>query len=76
MERLFMNCVREVLRRLRAGESELRIAKDPRIARMTMHKYGQRRDTSGWRPSESHRIMRRAWRWWDLCPPAPHTFTR
>jgi len=39
MERLHMNCIREVIRRLRAGESERRIARDLRISRLTVHKY-------------------------------------
>jgi transposase len=39
MERLHMNYVRDVIHRLRAGESERRIARDLGISRPTVHKY-------------------------------------
>ena len=39
MERLHMNHLRDLIRRLRAGESERRIARDMRISRPTVHKY-------------------------------------
>lgn len=39
MERLHMNHLREIIHRLRAGESERRIARDMQISRPTVHKY-------------------------------------
>ena len=39
MERIHMNHIRDLIRRLRAGESERRIARDMRISRPTVHKY-------------------------------------
>jgi transposase len=39
MERLHMNHIREIIHRLRAGESERRIARDMQISRPTVHKY-------------------------------------
>jgi len=39
MERMHMNHLRELIHRLRAGESERRIAQDMRISRPTVHKY-------------------------------------
>ena len=52
MERLHMNCIREVLRRLRAGESERRIAKDLRISHLTVHKYRATVADHGWLAAE------------------------
>jgi transposase len=39
MERLHMNYLRDLIYRLRAGESERRIAKDLKVSRPTVHKY-------------------------------------
>jgi DNA-binding transcriptional regulator LsrR (DeoR family) len=39
MERLHMNHIREIIHRLRASESERRIARDMQISRPTVHKY-------------------------------------
>jgi transposase len=39
MERLHMNHLRDLIHRLRAGESERQIARDLRISRPTVHKY-------------------------------------
>ncbi len=39
MERIHMNHLRDLIRRLRAGESERRIARDMKISRPTVHKY-------------------------------------
>jgi len=39
MERIHMNHLRDLIRRLRAGESERRIALDMQISRPTVHKY-------------------------------------
>ena len=39
MERLHMNQLRDLIHRLRAGESERRIAQDLQISRPTVHKY-------------------------------------
>lgn len=39
MERLHMNYLRDIIYRLRAGESERRIARDLKISRPTVHKY-------------------------------------
>lgn len=41
MERIHMNHLRDLIRRLRAGESERRIARDMQISRPTVHKYHQ-----------------------------------
>ena len=41
MERLHMNYLRDLIHRLRAGESERRIARDLGISRPTVHKYHQ-----------------------------------
>jgi transposase len=39
MERLHMNYLRDIIHRLRAGESERRIARDLNLSRPTVHKY-------------------------------------
>lgn len=39
MERLHMNHIRDLIRRLQAGESERRISQDMRLSRPTVHKY-------------------------------------
>ena len=39
MERIHMNHLRDLIRRLKAGESERRIARDMQISRPTVHKY-------------------------------------
>jgi transposase len=39
MERIHMNHLRDLLRRLRAGESERQIVQDMQISRQTVHKY-------------------------------------
>ena len=39
MEHIHMNHLRDLIRRLRTGESERRIAQDMRISRQTVHKY-------------------------------------
>ena len=39
MERLHMNHLKDILHRLRSGESERRIARDLQISRPTVHKY-------------------------------------
>lgn len=39
VERLHMNYLRDLIHRLRAGESERRIAQDLRISRITVHRY-------------------------------------
>jgi hypothetical protein len=39
MERLHMNYLRDLIYRLRAGESERRIAQDLKVSRPTVHKY-------------------------------------
>jgi transposase len=52
MERLHMNYIREVVRRLRAGESERRIARDLRISRLTVHKYRTKAAAHGWLAAE------------------------
>lgn len=39
MERLHMNHLRDLIRRLQAGESERRIAQDMNVSRPTVHKY-------------------------------------
>ncbi len=41
MERLHMNYLQDILHRLRAGESERRIARDLQISRPTVHKYAE-----------------------------------
>jgi DNA-binding transcriptional regulator LsrR (DeoR family) len=39
MERLHMNHLRDIIHRLRKGESERRISMDLQISRPTVHKY-------------------------------------
>jgi transposase len=48
MERLHMNHLRDLIRRLRAGESERRIARDMRISRPTVHKYHELAQREGY----------------------------
>lgn len=52
MERLHMNYIRDVLRRLRTHQSERRIAKDLRISRVTVHKYRETAMAQGWLDAE------------------------
>ncbi len=39
MERIHMNHLRDIIHRLREGESERQISRDIRISRPTIHKY-------------------------------------
>lgn len=48
MERLHMNCLRDIIHRLRIGESERRIAQDLQISRPTVHKYHQLAQREGY----------------------------
>ena len=48
MERLQMDRIRDVIYRLRAGESERRISRDMDIARGTVHKYHQWAESQGY----------------------------
>jgi transposase len=48
MEQLHMNNVRELIHRLRAGESQRRIAKDLRLSRSTVSKYRQWAEAQGY----------------------------
>ncbi len=48
MERLHMNHLRDLIRRLRAGESERRIARDMCISRPTVHKYHELAQREGY----------------------------
>lgn len=41
MERLHMNYLKDIIHRLRSGESERRIARDLQISRPTVHKYSE-----------------------------------
>ena len=47
MERLHMNHLRDLIRRLRSGESERRIARDLNISRPTVHKYREMAEAHG-----------------------------
>jgi transposase len=53
MERLHMNHIRDLIRRLRAGESERRIAKDMNISRPTVHKYHELAKQQGYLEKEA-----------------------
>ena len=48
MERIHMNYIRDLIRRLRAGESERRIAADIRLSRPTVHKYHELAKAQGY----------------------------
>ncbi len=48
MERLHMNHLRDIIHRLRAGESERRIARDLHLSRPTVHKYHQMAKQQGY----------------------------
>jgi transposase len=48
MERIHMNHLRDLIRRLRAGESERRISRDMRISRPTVHKYHKLANQQGY----------------------------
>jgi transposase len=52
MERLHMNYLRDVVRRLRASQSERQIARDLKISRRTIHKYRVIAEEQGWLDSE------------------------
>jgi len=47
VERLHMNYLRDLIHRLRAGESERRIARDLRISRVTVHRYHELAERKG-----------------------------
>jgi len=47
MERLHMNYLRDLIHRLRAGESERRIARDLRISRITVRRYRELAERQG-----------------------------
>lgn len=53
MERLHMNYLRDLIHRLRAGESERRIAKDLGISRPTVHKYRELAEAHGYLKPDS-----------------------
>ena len=53
MERLHMNHIRDLIRRLRAGESERRIAQDMSISRPTVHKYHELAKQQGYLEKEA-----------------------
>jgi transposase len=53
MERLHMNYLRDLIHRLRAGESERRIARDLDISRPTVHKYRQLAEAHGYLEPDS-----------------------
>lgn len=48
MERLHMNLLQDIIHRLRAGESERRIARDLNISRPTVHKYHELAEREGY----------------------------
>lgn len=48
MERIHMNHIRDLVRRLKAGESERRIAQDMQISRTTVHKYRELAEKEGY----------------------------
>ena len=48
MERLHMNHLRDLINRLRSGESERRIARDMRLSRTTVRKYRERAEPHGY----------------------------
>lgn len=48
MERLHMNLLQDIIHRLKAGESERRIARDLQISRPTVHKYHELAEREGY----------------------------
>ena len=48
MERVHMNHIRDLLHRLRAGESERRIARDMQLSRQTVRKYHELAQSEGY----------------------------
>jgi len=50
MERLHMNHLLDLIHRLRAGESERRIAQDLGLSRPTVHKYREVAEAHGYLP--------------------------
>ena len=52
MERLHMNHLRDLVRRLKAGESERRIAQDMGLSRPTIHKYHELAKREGYLEKE------------------------
>jgi response regulator of citrate/malate metabolism len=59
MEHIHMNHLRDLIRRLRAGESERRIAQDMRISRPTVHKYHELvKRKAIWKRELRYRVMR------------------
>lgn len=53
MERIHMNHLRDLIQRLRAGESERRIARDMKISRPTVHKYHELARQQGYLEKEA-----------------------
>jgi FixJ family two-component response regulator len=56
MERLHMNYLRDLIHRLRVGESERHIASDLGISRPTVHKYRQLAEAHGYLEPDSPRV--------------------
>ena len=53
MERMHMNHIRDIIHRLRQGQSERQISRDTRIARQTIHKYKQWAEARGYLSPDS-----------------------
>lgn len=53
MERIHMNHLRDLVHRLRAGESERRIARDMKVSRPTVHKYHELAKQQGYLEKET-----------------------
>jgi transposase len=53
MERIHMNHLRELIHRLKAGESERRIAQDMQVSRPTIHKYHEMAKQEGYLAKEA-----------------------
>lgn len=53
MERIHMNHLHDLIRRLRAGESERRIARDMKLSRPTVHKYHELARQQGYLEKEA-----------------------
>ncbi len=53
MERIHMNHIRDIIHRLRQGQSERQICRDTHIARQTIHKYKQWAEAQGYLSPDS-----------------------
>lgn len=66
MERIHMNQMRDLIQRLKKGESERRIAADMQVSRPTIHKYHEIAKQAGYlETGQRSRMMRPCRKYWD-----------